>query len=122
MGDAAGFIDPFTGEGIYLSLRSAQLAMATIDSSFKNLNFSKNKLAEYDLARTKEFGEKFVLSRIIQKVIYSRKLCDFLVTALSKNPSVANDIVGVIGDYYPAKKVVSLKFLLKFIQGILLSK
>jgi len=120
VGDAAGFIDPFTGEGIYLSLRSAQLAALMLDSAFKKQDFSKNKLAEYGQARENEFAAKFTLSHILQKVIYNHRLCDFVVKTLSKNPSLADEMVGVIGDYLPAKKAVSFRFLLKFLQGILL--
>ena len=34
-GDTTGFIDPFTGEGIYLSLRSAQLAAGVIHQAYR---------------------------------------------------------------------------------------
>jgi menaquinone-9 beta-reductase len=120
VGDAAGFIDPFTGEGIYLSLRSAQLATKMLESAFQKQDFSKRKLAEYGQARLDEFGAKFTLSRILQIVIYNRRLCDLVVKNLSKNPFLANEIVGIIGDYLPAKNAVSLRFLLKFLRGILL--
>lgn len=119
VGDASGFIDPFTGEGIYLSLRSAQLATLILDSAFKTKDLSKNKLIEYDQARATEFAAKFTLSRILQKVIYNRGLCDLVVKNLSNNPSLANEMVGVIGDYLPARKVVSFKFLIKFLRGFL---
>ncbi len=119
VGDAAGFIDPFTGEGIYLSLRSAQLAATTLDCAFKTSNFSRSKLAEYDQARSNEFSAKFTLSKILQKVIYNRRLCNLVVKNLSKNPFLADEIVGVIGDYLPAKNAVSLRFLIKFLRGIL---
>jgi len=119
VGDAAGFIDPFTGEGIYLSLRSAQIATTTLDGAFKELNFSRNKLAEYEQARINEFSAKFTLSRVLQKVIYNRRLCDSVVKNLLKNPSLADEMVGVIGDYLPARNAVSFKFLIKFLQGIL---
>jgi menaquinone-9 beta-reductase len=119
VGDAAGFIDPFTGEGIYLSLRSAQLAAQILDSAFQKKDFSKNKLAGYEQARSNEFSAKFTLSRILQKVIYNRGLCDLVVKNLSKNPSLADEIVGVIGDYLPARNAVSLRFLIKFLRGFL---
>jgi len=118
VGDASGFIDPFTGEGIYLSLRSAQLAAQMLDSAFQKQDFSKIKLAEYDQARSNEFSAKFTLSRILQKAIYNKRLCDLVVKTLSQNPSLANQIVGVIGDYYPARNTVSLSFLIKFLLGI----
>ena len=41
-GDTTGFIDPFTGEGIYLSLRSAQLAAGVIHQAFAAGTFQES--------------------------------------------------------------------------------
>lgn len=117
VGDATGFIDPFTGEGIYLSLRSSQLAGEVIHSGFQNSNFSRNFLSVYDERRKQEFGGKFLLSRILQGLIYNRVLCNRVMKSLSANRVFAESLVGVIGDILPAKKVVSLKFLLQLLVG-----
>ena len=39
--------------------------------------------------------------------------------SLSSNQGLAETLVGVIGDIFPAEKVVSLKFLSKLLVGIL---
>lgn len=119
VGDAMGFIDPFTGEGIYLSLRSAQLAAESIGEGFKAGGFSRNYLQSYETRRHREFHKKFALSRVLQRLIYNPSLCNFVVGALGKNPSLASTLVGVLGDYIPAEKVVSLKFLIKLFSGTL---
>ena len=119
VGDTTGFIDPFTGEGIYLSLRSAQLAAAMIERAFVAGDFSRDFLAEYDRQRQAEFHHKFVLSRILQKIIYRRRWCDGVVALLRRNPQLAQTLVGVIGDYLPADRVVSWRFLLEGIRGAL---
>jgi len=111
VGDASGFIDPFTGEGIYLSLRSAEIASSVIDQCFKRKDFSKDALAVYERARKKEFNKKFLLSKIFQRLIYCPPLCNRVIQTLAKNPNLSATVVGVIGDYIPAEKVVSLKFL-----------
>jgi flavin-dependent dehydrogenase len=108
---ASGFIDPFTGEGIYLSLRSAEIASAVIDASFQRKDFSRDALAVYERARKKEFNKKFLLSKILQRLIYSPPLCNWVIQTLAKNPDQAAILVGVIGDYIPADKVVSIKYL-----------
>lgn len=120
VGDAMGFIDPFTGEGIYLSLRSAQLAAETIGEAFKAGGFSRSYLQSYESRRHKEFHKKFTLSRVLQRLIYNPSLCNFAVGVLEKNPSLAATLVGVIGDYIPAEKAVSFKFLMKLFSGILI--
>ncbi|MDE1045049.1 MAG: NAD(P)/FAD-dependent oxidoreductase [Nitrospinaceae bacterium] len=119
VGDATGFIDPFTGEGIYLSLRSSQLAGEVIHAGFENSNFSKNFLSVYDQRRQQEFGSKFLLSRVLQWLIYNRPFCNRVMKSLSSNRGLAETLVGVIGDIFPAEKVVSLKFLSKLLVGTL---
>ncbi len=121
-GDTTGFIDPFTGEGIYLSLRSAQLAAGVVQQAFAAGDFSREFLAEYDRQREEEFRKKFVLSRILQKFIYRRRWCDAVVALLRRNPQMAQTLVGVIGDYFPADRVVSWPFLLEGIRGAILPK
>jgi len=115
VGDATGFIDPFTGEGIYLSLRSAQLAAEVAGDSLKNGDSTAGFLKRYDVRRQKEFDKKFLLSRWLQKLIYRPFLCDSMVSALSRRPDLAQSLVGVIGDYLPPEEVVSFHYLRKLL-------
>ena len=115
VGDAMGFIDPFTGEGIYLSLRSSQIASEVIHAGFQSSNFSRNFLSVYDKRRQEEFGGKFLLSRVLQWLIYNRPFCNRVLKSLSTNRVLAETLVGVIGDILPAKKVVSMKFLFQLL-------
>jgi len=115
VGDAMGFIDPFTGEGIYLSLRSSQIAAEVIHGGFQSSNFSRNALSVYDKRRQEEFGGKFLLSRVLQWLIYNQPFCNGVVKRLSTNRILAETLAGVIGDILPAKKVVSMKFLLRLL-------
>ena len=121
-GDTTGFIDPFTGEGIYLSLRSAQLAAGVIHQAFAAGDFSKSFLAQYDRERQSEFRKKFILSRMLQKILCRRRWCDGVVALLRRNPQMAQTLVGVIGDYFPAERVVSWGFLLEGIRGAIFPK
>ena len=117
VGDAMGFIDPFTGEGIYLSLRSSQIAGEVIHASFQSSNFSRNSLSVYDARREDEFGGKFVLSRVLQWLIYNQPFCNRVMKSLSSNQVLAETLAGVIGDILPAKNVVSMKFLTQLVVG-----
>ena len=49
VGDAMGFIDPFTGEGIYLSLRSSEIAVEVAVKALENFNFSRAALNIYEV-------------------------------------------------------------------------
>lgn len=111
VGDAMGFIDPFTGEGIYLSLRSSEIAAEVADEAFRKSDWSRDALKVYEIRRKKEFDKKFLLSRILQKLIYNRFFCDRVVGVLKEKRDLAETLVGVIGDLTPAETVVSYSFL-----------
>ncbi|MBT6718309.1 MAG: NAD(P)/FAD-dependent oxidoreductase [Nitrospina sp.] len=113
VGDAMGFIDPFTGEGIYLSLRSSEIAVEVAAQALKKSDLSLAALKAYEVKRKVEFDKKFLLSRILQKLIYNPFLCDRVVSSLRGNNDLAETLVGVIGDLTPAETVVSFKFLLQ---------
>jgi len=117
VGDAMGFIDPFTGEGIYLSLRSSEIAVEVADKAFKKSDWSNEVLKDYEVRRRQEFDKKFLLSRLFQKLIYSRFFCDRVVRALQRKPELAEILVGVIGDLSPAQTAVSFKFLLRLMSA-----
>ncbi len=48
VGDAAGFINPITGGGIYNSTLSAELAAQVIDKALQSGDYSRQTLQEYD--------------------------------------------------------------------------
>ena len=111
VGDAMGFIDPFTGEGIYLSLRSSEIAVEIANLALKNSDVSMEYLKVYEKKRKQEFEKKFLLSRILQKIIYNQFFCDKVVKILREKRDLSETLVGVIGDLVPAERVVSLRFL-----------
>ena len=115
VGDAMGFIDPFTGEGIYLSLRSSEIAVEVAVKALENFNFSRDALNIYEVRRKKEFDKKFLLSRILQKLICNQFFCNQVVRALKGDRDLAETLVGVIGDLKPAEIVVSPRFLMRLV-------
>ncbi len=119
VGDAMGFIDPFTGEGIYLALRSARLAVDEALKAFALGAFSRKVLSGYEKRRHHEFNKKFILCRALQLLISNRYFCKRVVSLLNVRHDLADALVGVIGDYYPPGKVVSPVFAVKLALGIL---
>jgi len=119
VGDATGFIDPFTGEGIYLSLRSSQLAVGVVGNAFDKSDFSSRQLENYDLIRKKEFRKKNILSKVLQCLIFRPYLCNRVVETLATQKELSGLLIGVIGDYLPANKVVCFQYLLRLLGGML---
>jgi geranylgeranyl reductase family protein len=63
VGDAAGLIDPLTGEGIYYALKSSHLAASGI---IKLLEGKTGDLLEYDTAIEREFAQEFKIARTLR--------------------------------------------------------
>lgn len=56
-GDAAGFINPISGEGIYYAMASGDIAASVIAEGLKENNLTKKFLAEYQKRWIADFGK-----------------------------------------------------------------
>ena len=68
VGDAAGQIDPLTGEGIQYALDAAEYAANTIIKAHKKGNYSKRLMRNYQRKWMKSFGRDFKWSKRMVKV------------------------------------------------------
>jgi geranylgeranyl reductase family protein len=59
VGDAAGMIDPLTGEGLQYAMDAAEIAANTIIEAFQKKNFTKKFLKRYQIRWMKSFGKDF---------------------------------------------------------------
>ena len=110
VGDAAGFYDPFTGEGITLALRSAELAAETADRFFRSS--SPAGLRDYDRARHAATRHKFLFNRLLQVVVGRPWLANAVVKRLARRPDIAHRMVSIAGDFVPARTALTPRFLL----------
>ncbi|MBI3029967.1 MAG: NAD(P)/FAD-dependent oxidoreductase [Candidatus Rokubacteria bacterium] len=112
VGDAAGFYDPFTGEGIYTALRSAELAAEIAHGALARGNCSQAALAPYWRARRDAFRDKERVTRILQAVIARRWLANLVARRLARRPDLLSLLMGVIGDFIPPRALLSPRLLL----------
>ena len=62
IGDAAGHIDPLTGEGIQFAMEGAEKAAETLIEAFRVGRFDERFLSTYQTKWHQEFGNKFPLA------------------------------------------------------------
>jgi len=108
VGDAAGFYDPFTGEGIFTALRSAELAAETIASALRAGDVSAAALGAYERARQAAFADKARVTRLLQALIARRRPANLAARWLAARPRVLAALLGVIGDYVPPRTLPRL--------------
>jgi flavin-dependent dehydrogenase len=102
-GDAAGFYDPFTGEGVFTALRSAELAADTIVRALRTHDVSAAALDAYERARRAAFDGKARVTRALQTVISHRRLATWVCRRLARRPAALDALLGVVGDYVPPR-------------------
>jgi geranylgeranyl reductase family protein len=101
IGDAAGFIDPFTGEGIYRALRSARLAAEAIEGS------PAGAAERYLAARRGAFAAKDALTWLIQGMLAAPPVLTYAVRRLASRPNLAVTLGSALGDCRPATDALS---------------
>ncbi len=103
VGDAAGFYDPFTGEGLYTALRSAELLAEVAAPALKRGDVSAAALAPYAAARREAFAAKARLTRALQIVIRHRATANAAARLLGRRPALLSTLMGIIGDFVPPR-------------------
>ncbi len=69
VGDSAGFVDPFYGEGIAYAIRSGQIAVEIIFEKLK-LNKKMNLRQAYELRCQRDFGENLKYSLLLTRLMH----------------------------------------------------
>jgi flavin-dependent dehydrogenase len=107
VGDAAGFLDPFTGEGLHRALVSARLAAAAVD---RHLGGDPDALLPYDRAMRARFRAKDAVSLIVQAFLGQPVLFEFAARRLAARPAVRETMGLVMGDLVPASQALDPRF------------
>lgn len=99
VGDAAGYYDPFTGQGIYQALLGARLLAGAVDDLLRRQNPHALRRYQRELgsllraARAVQHGVEYVCARPALAVASIR--------ALNQAPAAAAALIGVTGDLRP---------------------
>jgi menaquinone-9 beta-reductase len=111
VGDAAGFLDPFTGEGVFRALRGAELAAEVAHDALAHGDVSGAALARYTALRRREFAAKTALTWLIQVLLVSPPLLAYALRRIQSRPVYGAELGAVLGDYRPAEAVLGPRFL-----------
>lgn len=113
VGDAAGFYDPFTGEGVTLALRTAELAAAAIAVALHEERAPAVLPALLPYARERDAAtrDKFRFNRLLQLAVTSPRLANAIARRLRRRPDLADRLVGIAGDFVPARTAFGFRFL-----------
>ena len=108
VGDAAGFLDPLTGEGLHRALVSAELAADVIDG---HLRGEAGALRSYDRSMTARFRSKDVVTLLIQAFLARPALIRYAARRLARRDRLRETMGLVLGDLVPASRALEPSFL-----------
>lgn len=115
VGDAAEFFDPFTGEGIYTALRGGEILAGLTADSLRSHRPTKQALREYESARRAEFSGKWLVEKLVGAAVGVPPLINRAANVLSRRRDMADLLVGVVGDFVPAREVLRPGYLLRLL-------
>jgi geranylgeranyl reductase family protein len=110
VGDAAGFYDPFTGEGVTLALCTAEMAASAIERALRGAG-RRDGVAGYERERQDATRDKFRFNKALQVAVGWPGLADRMARRLARRPDLADRLVGIAGDFVPARTAFGARFL-----------
>ena len=102
IGDAAGFIDPITGEGITAALRTA---IILAEELVREKSFAR-AMARYNRRRKMEFREKERRNLMFQLIIRHQVAAEMIGWCLKKSSTLTKAFLGVIGNLYTNREAL----------------
>jgi flavin-dependent dehydrogenase len=111
IGDAAGFVDPFTGEGLHRALVSTELAAPAIEATLAGRATPATAAAAYDRAMRRRFLAKDTVSWLVQSFLARPALFDYAARRVASRDEVRATMGLVMGDLIPASRALDPRFL-----------
>ena len=100
-GDAAGFIDPMTGDGMRFALRGGELAaeaaLRELSSGAPAFEFLRN-------ARAREFAGKWRINRVLRSLVASPRGVAVAASVAARWSAPVRLLIGIAGDIQLARK------------------
>jgi flavin-dependent dehydrogenase len=96
-GDAAGFVDPMTGDGLRLAMRGAELAAAAALESLEGQAGAHLRLAR---RRREELGAKLRVNRVLRSLVAEPFGVSTAAAATRIWPGLLNKLIGYAGDVH----------------------
>jgi flavin-dependent dehydrogenase len=111
VGDAAGYYDPFTGQGIYRALKGAELAAQTASQALRRGEVSAAALMPYHHAHRRAFGPGERVQHVVEGVVSRPRLFGAVAARFRSRPALADAVIRVTGDVDPVRALLNPRLL-----------
>ncbi len=96
-GDAAGFVDPMTGDGLHLAMRGAALAAEEALDAMASGDFA-GAVSRLQTARLRTLGSKLRFNRALRSLVGSPRAVRFASYGAAIAPVLIRRVVRYAGD------------------------
>jgi menaquinone-9 beta-reductase len=111
VGDAGGYFDPFTGQGVHRALASAAMAARVAGGALADGDLSRGRLLAYERRRRAAFRPNHAVEWLVQRFIGRPVLFRRAVRRLQADQEMADTLIGVTGDIVSPGRVLNPWFL-----------
>ena len=115
VGDAAGLIDPFTGEGIANAMYSGRVAAAAAAAAIKAGDVGGASIGCYDRELWDGIGDELKISTKLQRIAGCEPLLNFTIRKAARSQEVKDILCAMIAGEVSRKQMTSPLFYLKLI-------
>ncbi len=115
LGDAAGLIDPFSGEGIGNAFYSARIAVTACAEAIAAGDTSAAGLRCYEQRLWDSLGDELKVSTQMQRIGRMRPVLNFVINKAARNEAVADHVCGMLANAVPKKDMTSPLYYLKLL-------
>jgi 2-polyprenyl-6-methoxyphenol hydroxylase-like FAD-dependent oxidoreductase len=105
VGDACGYVDPVTGEGLFFAMRGAEVLAEALVGALHERRTDARALAGYASARRREFAPRLWFARLLQRGLRSPWVTRKVLDWLGSRAGLADLLVSITGDYVPAREL-----------------
>ncbi len=119
VGEAAGLVNPFTGEGIDYALESGEMAAEAAQAILGEGDFSPGSLARYDRALRARFQRLFVLTHRLRGLYMNDLLLDPFLRACERWPDLTRLLVEIMLTYQDPAKALRPSVLVRVLRAAL---
>ena len=111
MGDAAGFLDPLSGEGLQRAFASAARAAHVLLS-----DLDRHRTAErYDRWMRGRYRPKDAVSLLLQVFLARPALAAYALERMARRPALARTFNAVLTDQLPGSRALDPRFLARLL-------
>lgn len=107
IGDAAGFLNPFTGQGVFLALTSAENAARAIVASAADRSRERSAFATYAEDRRTDFAARKRLSAAVGWLIDVAPLARRAAAKLARQPRLAATMIDALAGVRPPQSALT---------------